>query len=193
MVVETIGAFFGGWALDVAKAVVGDAIGQKLSKDAVKEAIQHAISVADSEVPKLFAPYERKGSKGVDGFLHGAFKETAIAQLQKPLQNKGEPDDALLTQAFLREAQAHSRLKDIEERCVADWMKAFTDAYFKTTNNFLSFQVTRAQYYRQLRSKTGKVVFSGMAVDGTVVDEPGELARIFVMPDVQRQSNPPHD
>ena len=27
-----------------------------------------------------------------------------------------------------------------------------------------------------------------MAVDGTVVDEPGELARIFVMPDVQRQT-----
>lgn len=68
-------------------------------------------------------------------------------------------------------------------------MRAFADAYFETTNNFLKFQVVQTEYYRQLRSKTGKVVFSGMAVDGTVVDEPGELAKIFVMPDVQRQTD----
>ncbi len=32
-----------------------------------------------------------------------------------------------------------------------------------------------------------------MAVDGTVVDEPGELAKIFVMPDVQRQDAKYHE
>ncbi len=187
MVMATIGTFLGGWALDVAKDKVGDAVDQRLSGDSIKEAIQQAVRVADGDVPELFAPYERQGLKGIDRFLNGAFREVAIAQLQKPLQDDGKPDDALLTQAFLREAKTHPRLKEIDERHVEDWMKAFTDAYFQTTNNFLSFQVTQAQYYRQLRSKTGKVVFSGMAVDGTVVDEPGELTRIFVMPDVQRQ------
>lgn len=58
------------------------------------------MSEADDKVPELFAPYERRGLKGIDSFLSGAFRETAIAQLQKPLQDKGKPDDALLTQVF---------------------------------------------------------------------------------------------
>ena len=187
MVAATIGAFFGGWALEVAKDKVGDAVDQRLSGDSIKEAIQQAVSAADGEVPELFARYERQGLRGTERFLNGAFREVAIAQLQKPLQDDGKPDDALLAQVFLREAKSHSKLKDISEEGVAAWMQAFTDAYFQTTTQFLKFQVVQTQYYRQLRSKTGKVVFSGMAVDGTVVDEPGELARIFVMPDVQRQ------
>ena len=187
MVWVTIGTILGGFALDVVKSKASDAIDRTLSDDAVKEAIQEAVSAADGEVPELFAPYERQGLKGIDRFLNGAFREVAIAELKKPLQDEGKPDDALLTQVFVREAKSHSKLQDIQEEDVKAWMQVFADAYFKTTTNFLKFQVVQTQYYRQLRSKTGKVVFSGMAVDGTVVDEPGELARIFVMPDVQRQ------
>ncbi|MGI8934820.1 MAG: NACHT domain-containing protein, partial [Phormidesmis sp.] len=124
----------------------------------------------------------------IDRFLNNAFKETAVIELQKPLQNQGKPDSALLTKVFLREAESHSALNGIQSNLVEAWMQAFTEAYFQETNSFLSFQVTKEAYYEQLRAKIGKVVFSGMAIDGTVVDEPGDLARIFVMPDVQRQS-----
>ncbi|MBE9059812.1 HEAT repeat domain-containing protein [cf. Phormidesmis sp. LEGE 11477] len=191
MELTLIAKFFGGLALDLAKSELssglGEAIDRKLSDSAIKDALNQAVGEADGKVPRLFATYERDGLKGTDRFLSEAFRGTAISELKKPLQKQGKPDAALLTKVFLREAKAHPRLKAIEAGLVEDWMQAFTEAYFQTTNNFLSFQVTKEQYYQQLRAKTGKVVFSGMAVDGTVVDEPGELARIFVMPDVRRQ------
>ena len=186
-----IAKFFGELAMDLAKSELGSGLGEavdrRLSDSAIKNALNQAVGEADRKVPRLFAPYERDGLKGSDRFLNEAFRGTAIAELKKPLQEQGKPDAALLAKVFLREAEAHPRLKEIEAGLVEDWMQAFTEAYFQTTNSFLSFQVTKEQYYKQLRAKTGKVVFSGMAVDGTVVDEPGELARIFVMPDVRRQ------
>ena len=188
MVVTTVATFFGGWALDVAKQKAGETLDHRLNPSAVERALKQAVSAAEKEVPELFVSYEKDGLRGVDRFLNNAFKETAIAELQKPLQNQGKPNDALLAKVFLREAESHSALGSIEPRLVEAWMQAFTEAYFQTTNNFLNYQVTKEKYYRQLRAKIGKVIFSGMAVDGTVVDEPGDLARIFVMPDVRRQS-----
>ncbi len=188
MVVTTVATFFGGWALDLVKEKAGETLDHKLNSSTVERALKQAVSAAEKEVPELFSSYEKDGLRGIDRFLNNAFKETAIAELQKPLQNQGKPNDALLAKAFLREAESHSALGDIDPRLVEAWMRAFTEAYFQTTNSFLSYQVTKEQYYRQLRAKIGKVVFSGMAVDGTVVDEPGELAKIFVMPDVQRQN-----
>ena len=182
-----VAKFFGGLALDLAKSKLGEAVDQKLSPSAIKDALNQAVGEADKTVPELFTSYERDGLKGTDRFLNEAFRGTAITELKRPLQSKEKPDAALLAKVFLKEAETHSRLKAVEVGLVEDWMQAFTEAYFQTTNSFLSFQVTKEQYYQQLRAKTGKVVFSGMAVDCTVVDEPGELARIFVMPDVRRQ------
>ncbi len=189
MVVTMIGTFLSGWALDVAKQKAGATLDHRLNPSAVERALKQAVGTAEKEVPELFAPYEKDGLQGIDRFLNNAFKETAVTELQKPLQNQGKPDSALLTKVFLREAESHSVLNGLQSNLVEAWMRAFTEAYFQETNSFLSFQVTKEAYYKQLRAKIGKVVFSGMAIDGTVVDEPGDLARIFVMPDVQRQSS----
>ena len=189
MVVTTIATFFGDWALDLVKGKAGATLDHRLNPSAVERALKQAVDTAEKTEPELFAPYEKDGLRGIDRFLNNAFKETAVTELQKPLQGQGKPDSALLAKVFLREAEARSAFKGIDSELVEAWMQAFTEAYFKTTNNFLSFQVAKEKYYKQLRAKIGKVVFSGMAVDGTVVDEPGELAKIFVMPDVQRQSS----
>jgi len=182
-----IAKFFGGLALDLVKPKLGEAIDHALSPSAIEKALNQAVSEADREVPELFAPYERDGLGGIDRFLDKSFRGTAIAQLKKPLQEQGKPDAALLAKVFLREAEGHAKLKAVEPSRVEAWMQIFTEAYFQTTENFLSFQVTKDKYYRQLRAKTKKVVFSGIAVDGTVVGKPGELDETFVMPDVQRQ------
>ena len=113
MVWATIGTVLGGFALDVVKSKAGDAIDQKLSDAAVKAAIQEAVGAADSKVPELLLPYEKQGWEGSARFLHGAFRGVAIAELQKPLQDEGKPDDALLTQVFVREAKNHSNVRSL--------------------------------------------------------------------------------
>ena len=161
MVMATIATFFGGLALDLAKAEIGDAIGQRLSGDAIKEALQQAVGVADGEVPELFWPYERQGLRGADRFLNNAFGQTAIAELKKPLQNEGKPDDALLTQVFLREAKSHSKLKDVKENCVAAWMQAFADAYFKTTNQLSQISSCSSAILQAAKVEDGESSFFG--------------------------------
>lgn len=144
MVVTTIATFFGSWALDGLKQKANETLDHRLNQSDVERALQKAVGAAEKEVPELFASYEKDGLQGIDRFLNNAFKETAVTELQKPLQNQGKPDSALLTKVFLREAESHSALNGIQSNLVEAWMQAFTEAYFQETNSFLSFQVTKA-------------------------------------------------
>ncbi|MEM8807097.1 MAG: HEAT repeat domain-containing protein [Cyanobacteria bacterium P01_G01_bin.38] len=191
MMLEAAALFLGGWALELGKQRVGETLLQgvdnRLTPSTLEKSLAEATEAANRAVPKLFAPFHQDGFGGVKRFLSSFFKCRALPELRKPLNDKGKPDAALLTKALLKEAETHSDLKQLKADGVEPWMQIFVETYFQETNAALQFQVIQAEYYKQLRGRIGKVIFSGMAVDGTVVDEPGDLARIFVMPDVERQ------
>lgn len=183
--------FLGGWALDLGKEKVGEALlgglGQTLNPSEIDRLVGGAIAQANESVPQLFYSCERDGSKGSRAFLANFCKGRALSELQKPLKNEGnaKPDAKLLTEAFVKSASDCSIIERLNQSFVAPWVAAFVEAYFQETNSALRFRVTRADYCNQILRAFDDVKFAGIATEGKDVDRAQRLADIFVMPDLQ--------
>jgi len=81
--------------------------------------------------------------------------------------------------------QDHPNVKqDINESLIEPWLEVFVKTYFEQTNFYLSFQVAKEDYFKQLADWFDDVKFAGIAVEGQEIEKSEKLAQIFVMPDV---------
>ncbi|MBW4470693.1 MAG: HEAT repeat domain-containing protein [Stenomitos rutilans HA7619-LM2] len=103
-------------------------------------------------------------------------------ELQKPLEQDGAPDVAILVQTAKQ--IAIDRAFTIPDESLEPWLKAFANAYFDAITA-IRFQVAKDDYLTQLANWFDDVKFAGVAVPGQDVERAERLAQIFVMPDVE--------
>jgi predicted NACHT family NTPase len=172
---------------------LAQAIGPKLAEIGFKEAMKKfnpsdfekacicGIKTAD-KTHELFYPC----AQGVvEDFLKRFLAGAALPELLKPFNNQGTPQVELLVEAFNATVAENNRIQDrfIPEK-VRDWLDVFARTYFEQTNCYLSFQVAKADYFKQVANWFDDVKFAGIAVEGQEIEKSEKLAQIFVMPDV---------
>ncbi|MBW4692347.1 MAG: HEAT repeat domain-containing protein [Lyngbya sp. HA4199-MV5] len=118
-----------------------------------------------------------------DKFLAALLEHSEVQrELQKPLEQDGAPDVAMLVQ--VAKHIAVDLTLDISGNTLEPWLKAFANAYFDAITA-IRFQVAKANYLKQLANWFDDVKFAGVAVPGQDVERAERLAQIFVMPDVE--------
>jgi predicted NACHT family NTPase len=179
---------FGTLGLKLAQAIV-----PKLAEIGFKEAMKKfnpsdfekawtcGIKTAN-QTHELFYPCEQGL---VESFLEKFFTGAALPELLKPFNNQGTPQVELLVAAFNATVADNKRIQDrfMPEK-VRDWLDVFAKTYFEKTNCYLSFQVAKADYFKQVANWFDDVKFAGIAVEGQEIEKSEKLAQIFVMPDV---------
>ncbi|MEM9486130.1 MAG: hypothetical protein AAGA83_20835 [Cyanobacteria bacterium P01_F01_bin.116] len=192
MVWEAVALFAGSWLVEIGKQKVSEillnGVEQKLNPNDVQKFLEYAVNQANQKV-SLFHRCEADGLKGSKRFVSQFFAGRALTELRKPLKGSGRPDDKLLAALFYDSAQEHSIGQKLKQEDVLPWITIFVETYFKLTDAFIEIQQTAVSYCQRLSRKLGKVVFDGMAIDKKVVDEAGELTKLFVMPDIQTSNN----
>ncbi|MBE9186591.1 HEAT repeat domain-containing protein [Microcoleus sp. LEGE 07076] len=178
---------------------LAQAIGPKLAEIGFKEAIKKfnpsdfekawtcGIKTAN-KTHELFYPCEQGL---VENFIEKKFFiGAALPELLKPFNNQGTPQVELLVAAFNATVAENKRIQDrfIPEK-VRDWLDVFARTYFEKTNCYLSFQVAKADYFKQVANWFDDVKFAGIAVEGQEIEKSEKLAQIFVMPDVLEDVN----
>jgi HEAT repeat protein len=108
-----------------------------------------------------------------------------VAELQKPLEDKGKPDVDCLVRAF-EQVGADWPLVTAS---VPRWVATFAATYFEQTAAAIQFQVAKGRYLKQLAQRVDDVKFVGIAVPGEEVEKQEVLAQIFVMPDVMEEKS----
>ena len=186
-------AFLGGWAAELAKQKVGEALlkelGHTFNPSDLERYLAQAMTAAQDAEPQLFFTFDKDGPKGFPRFLSRLFKGRALSQLQRPLQEQGKPDTELLVAALIQESEDHTTFKTLPQEKVAPWMEAFVEAYFEKTNSALQLQLVRTDYCEQILRVFDDVKFAGIAVEGQDIDRAERLAEIFVMPDLREDEN----
>ncbi|MBE9129361.1 HEAT repeat domain-containing protein [Coleofasciculus sp. LEGE 07081] len=183
---EPVTMIIGGWLGELATVKVAEAlltgVGSKLNPNDLERALKAAIKAAQEQHQALFFRCE---PDFVPKFLEHFFKGVGLEELQKPLNNQGMPQVDYLVAAFKQAANDDSRMQGkIEESLVKSWMEVFVRTYFERTNEYLRFQVAKADYFEQLANWFDDVKFAGIAVPGQEIEQSERLAQIFVMPDV---------
>jgi HEAT repeat protein len=108
-----------------------------------------------------------------------------LEELQKPIENNGSVDQAVLQLLFQRIA---TELKaDLVVESLPGWIKTFADTYFEQTTAAIRFQVAKKKYLESLERRVDDVKFVGIDVPGEEVGKQGQLVQIFVMPDVRSE------
>jgi HEAT repeat protein len=181
-VTTAMGAWLGEWAtVAIAGKIVQD-VGAKLNADEVSRALKEATRTA-SEEHRLFY---RCLPKGIEKFLEQFFQGKGLAELQKPLNDLGEPDVAFLVKAFEQSADQHPAKIQIEY--LRPWMEVFVQVYFARTNCFIGFQVAKDDYLKQLVNQFDDVKFAGIATPGDERSKKAiSLEHIFVMLKVREE------
>jgi hypothetical protein len=151
-----------------------------------------SIAAAEAAQPTTGALFDRcrsGGHNGVKNFLERFFQSgEVLKELQKPLQDKGKPDLAILIAAFEKLAPQHPEAKNYLPHPLPLWMGTFVESYFKEVKG-IRFQVAKEQYLKQLARRVDDVKFVGIAVPGEEVEKQEVLAQIFVMPDVREEKS----
>ncbi len=173
---------------EATKAAVAG-IKSQLQPDKMAVVLQTAIESAQAAQPETGGIFFRCQSRAAEGFLEQLFKSTEVVkELQKPLQDDGKPDVAVLVMAFDRSAKQHSEMQNYIPDSLRHWMETFVDSYFEQLQG-ICFQVAKEQYLKQLARRVDDVKFVGIAVPGEEVEKQEVLAQIFVMPDVRETKN----
>jgi HEAT repeat protein len=173
---------------EATKAAVAG-IKSQLQPDKMATVLQKAIESAQAAQPATGGIFFRCQSKAAEGFLEQFFKSTEVVkELQKPLQDDGKPDVAVLVMAFDRSAKQYVGMQDYIPDTLHSWVEIFVDSYFEQLQG-IRFQVAKAQYLKQLAHRVDDVKFVGIAVPGEEVEKQEVLAHIFVMPDVRGTKN----
>ena len=186
---ETAALFAGAWLVDLGKQKVGDVLlqglEQKLNPSDLQKLLNQAVQRANKQVPELFMACQMDGVQGVRRFVSEFLAGRGAEALQKPLKGEGAPDVELLTALFLKAVEGHAIAPKLKREHLLPWMQVFVESYCAETNYCIEIHHVLQDYCHRLTTKLGKMVFDGMAVDGKVVDESGDLTRLFVMPDVK--------
>ncbi len=190
--IATAAPWLGEWAIvGIAGKLTEGAI-KRFKPDEMALLLKQAIAAAEAKQPPTGALFDRchyDGYKGVKKFLEQFFLSgEVLKELQKPLQDKGKPDLAILIAAFKASAQQHPEAKDYLLNSLPLWMETFVESYFEQTMG-IRFQVAKAQYLKQLARRVDDVKFVGIAVPGEEVEKQEVLAQIFVMPDVREEKS----
>jgi HEAT repeat protein len=173
---------------EATKAAVAG-IKNQLQPDKMATVLQKAIESAQAAQPATGGIFFRCQSKAAEGFLEQLFKSTEVVrELQKPLQDDGKPDVAVLLMAFDRSAQQYVGMQNYIPDTLHSWVEIFVDSYFEQLQG-ICFQVAKEQYLKQLAHRVDDVKFVGIAVPGEEVEKQEVLAQIFVMPDVREERN----
>lgn len=182
-VTMAMGAWVGEWATVAIAGKIVQGVGAKLNADEVSRALKEAIRIASDE-HRLFY---RCLPKGIEKFLEQFFQGKGLAELQKPLNDLGEPDVAFLVKAFEQSADQHP--EKIQSEYLHSWMEVFVRIYFAQTNCFIGFQVAKDDYLKQLVNQFDDVKFAGIATPGDERSKKAiSLAQIFVMLKVREES-----
>ncbi|MEP1061016.1 MULTISPECIES: NACHT domain-containing protein [Cyanophyceae] len=129
------------------------------------------------------AVFYRCTDKDADTFLAALLEHPEVQrELQKPLEQDGAPDVAMVVQ--VAKHIAVDRTLDIPYDTLEPWLKTFANAYFNAITA-IRFQVAKSDYLEQLANWFDDVKFAGVAVPGQDVECAERLAQIFVMPDVE--------
>jgi predicted NACHT family NTPase len=152
----------------------------------LKKAIESAEAV-QSTTGGLFSRCYVGGPQGTQKFLEAFFSEgEVLRELQKPLQDQGKPEIAILVAAFKKLAPEHKEAQNYLPALLHPWMEKFVESYFEQIKG-ICFQVAKVQYLKQLAQRVDDVKFVGIAVPGEEVEKQEVLAQIFVMPDVREE------
>jgi predicted NACHT family NTPase len=180
-------AWLGEWVtVTIAGAVLGN-LQSHLKPDEMQRVLQQATNAANQVAEQLFYACPPDGRQGVQAFLQNFFQTQEVkAELQKPLQDQGKPDVAVLVAVFERDATEHQKMNRYKPEFLQAWMVAFVDSYFDQIKG-ICFRVKKQEYLRQLAHRVDDIKFVGIAVPGDEVEKQGELAQIFVMPDVREE------
>ncbi|WP_293351982.1 MULTISPECIES: HEAT repeat domain-containing protein [unclassified Microcoleus] len=177
---------------------LAQAIGPKLAEIGFKEALKKfnpsdfekacisGIKTAD-KTHELFYPSELGV---VEDFLKSFLAGAALPELLKPFHNQGTPQVELLVAAFNATVADNKKIQGrfIPEK-LGGWLDVFAKTYFQETNCYLSFQVAKSDYFKQVANWFDDVKFAGIAVEGQEIEKSEKLAQIFVMPDVLEDVN----
>ena len=184
---------FGAFALKVAPA-----IGAEIAKIAFQETTkklnpsdcQKAWTCGIEAANKTHELFYPCAQGVVEDFLKNFFTGAALPELLKPFNNQGMPQVEFLVAAFNATVAENKRIQDrfMPEK-VYDWLDVFAKTYFEKTNCYLSFQVAKADYFKQVANWFDDVKFAGIAVEGQEIEKSEKLAQIFVMPDVLEDVN----
>ncbi len=168
---------------------------QFINKTDIQKAIEagiKAVEKGEERFPhqqRLFYSAQKDGLFGTDNFLNHYFSNSGVlAQLEKPLTNQGKPDIEILTKIFKQAAKAKN-IKLTESR-LQNWIETFVVAYFQHTTTYISFQVAKEDYFRQLNTWFNHVSFAGIPVPTQEEERKisNKLVDIFVMPDVKEEA-----
>ncbi|MBD2020668.1 HEAT repeat domain-containing protein [Leptolyngbya sp. FACHB-36] len=176
--------------LPIVAKTITEAAKNKLSPTELQKALEAGLqeSTALDIAQKVQNPvFYRCGDKQTDTFLARFLEHSGVqAELQKPLQDKGTPDVAMLVTVAKQVVAAHTI--PIQESHLNDWLTQFADAYFRKTSEFLRFQVAKQDYLEQVANWFDDVKFAGVAVPGQDIEKAETIAQIFVMPDVVEEA-----
>jgi HEAT repeat protein len=191
-IATTIAPWLGEWAIVGLAGKLGEGAVKHFKPDEMALLLKQSIATAEAKQPPTGALFDRchqDGYKGVKKFLEQFFLSgEVLKELQKPLQDKGKPDLAILIAAFKQSAKQHPEAKQYLLNSLPLWMETFVESYFEQIKG-ICFQVAKAQYLEQLARRVDDVKFVGIAVPGEEVEKQEVLAQIFVMPDVREEKN----
>ena len=129
---------------EATKAAVAG-IKSQLQPDKMATVLQTAIELAQAAQPATGGIFFRCQSKAAEGFLEQLFKSTEVVkELQKPLQDDGKPDVAVVVMAFDRAAQQYVGMQDYISDTLHSWLEIFVDSYFEQLQG-ICFQVAKEQ------------------------------------------------
>ena len=179
----------GEWAtVAVATTVVKGMKGQ-FSPDDMTQILKRSTEAAEGSQSGgggLFSGCDWQAPKGAKKFL-GQFFQTGevLKELQKPLQDAGQPSVEILVEAFeVMATQKNSGVEAYKSAMLRSWMEVFVGCYVGEVQG-ICLRVAKAQYLEQLALRVDDVKFVGIAASGEETQK--ALAKIFVMPDVREE------
>ena len=183
----------GGGLLKAALPPVTKAIAATVQNKLHPSELERAIAIAleESEALKIqqkaWNPvFSQCEPNQIDQFLARWLEHSAVqGELQKPLQEKGLPDGAVLVAAAKQVGS--DRAIPIALDHLESWLTRFAQAYFDRTSECLRFRVAQENYLNQVANWFDDVKFAGVDVPGYDVEKAEKLAQIFVMPEVREE------
>jgi hypothetical protein len=146
----TILVWLGEWTTTkMAESLLGG-VTNKLTKTDVEKALKSAAKKAEDRCPFLFQQLFLNCSRDhIKQFLNEFFQGAALAEFQKPLNDRGKPDIAFLVKAFQKAVSENEKVRGRieDEAIIRDWLNVFVDTYFQQTANYLHFQVAKEKYF----------------------------------------------
>ncbi len=179
----------GEWAtVAVATAIVKGMKGQ-FSPDEMTKILKRSTEAAEGSQSGgggLFSGCDWKAPKGAKKFLEQFFQMgEVLKELQKPLQDAGQPSVEILVVAFeVAATQKNSGVEAYKSAMLRSWMEVFVGCYVGEVQG-ICLRVAKDHYLKQLAHRVDDVKFVGIAASGEETQK--ALAKIFVMPDVREE------